>query len=134
MQDEADQSEETDQSKSPKVEVCPPETAASILRLLLDKTFYELQWCGLISDTNSNGWLAFNDDDDVEIVDEVIPWFRYCPICRELEFYSPEELVIHVRRHGHSDFAEYFAEDEDRERFIQAAKDYDQKKAGKKSK
>ena len=131
MQDEADQSEETDQSKSPKVEVCPPETAASILRLLLDRTFHELQWRGF--DINFNDWLSVNDD-DVEIVDEVIPWFRYCPICRELEFYSPEELVIHVRRHGHSDFAEYFAEDEDREKFIQAAKDYDQKKAGKKSK
>ena len=128
MQDEADQ------SKSPKAEVCPPETAASILRLLLDRTFNELQWCGLISDTNSNGWLAFNDDDDVEIVDEVIPWFRCCFLCRELEFRSPEELVAHVRRHEHPDFPEYYADDEDRERFIQADKDYDQKKAGKKSK
>ena len=128
--------EEADQSESPKAEVVrsASETTSSIVRLLLDRTFYELQWRGSISDTSSHNWLPVNDDDDVEIVDELIPWFQCCFLCRDQDFRSPEELVAHVRRREHPDFPDYYDDDEDRERFIQADKDYDQNKAGKKSK
>ena len=101
----------------------------------MDRAFSELQWRGFISDTSSHNWLPVNDDDDdVEIVDEIIPWFQRCFICREQVFQSPEELVVHVRRQGHPGFPDYYFDDGDRERFIQADKDYDQNKAGKKSK
>ena len=127
-----------EQSESPKTEVvrtAAETTSFIVLRLLLDRAFSELQWRGFISDTSSHNWLPVNDDDDdVEIVDEIIPWFQRCFICREQVFQSPEELVVHVRRQGHPGFPDYYFDDGDRERFIQADKDYDQNKAGKKSK
>ena len=127
-----------EQSESPKTEVvrtAAETTSFIVLRLLLDRAFSELQWRGFISDTSSHNWLPVNDDDDdVVIVDEIIPWFQRCFICREQVFQSPEELVVHVRRQGHPGFPDYYYDDGDRERFVQADKDYDQNKAGKKSK
>ena len=131
VQDEVDQSES---SKAEAVRLAAEATSSLVLRLLLDQAFFELQWRGSISDTSSHNWLPVNDDDDVEIVDELIPWFQCCFLCRDQDFRSPEELVAHVRRREHPDFPDYYDDDEDRERFIQADKDYDQNKAGKKSK
>ena len=128
---------EGDQSEPPKTEGDCSEaeaTSSIVLRQLLARTFFELEWRGSISDTSSHNWLPVNDDDDVEIVDELIPWFQRCFLCRDQDFRSPEELVAHVRRREHPDFPDYYDDDEDRERFIQADKDYDQNKAGKKSK
>ena len=127
-----------EQSESPKTEVvrtAAETTSFIVLRLLLDRAFSELQWRGFISDTSSHNWLPVTDeDDDVEIVDEIIPWFRCCFICRGEEFQSPRELVAHVRRREHPGFPDYYDDDDDRERFVQADKEYDQNKAGKKSK
>ena len=127
-----------EQSEPPQTEVvrtAAETTSFIVLRLLLDRAFSELQWRGFISDTSSHNWLPVNDDDDdVVIVDEIIPWFQRCFICREQVFQSPEELVVHVRRQGHPGFPDYYYDEGDRERFIQADKDYDQNKAGKKSK